>query len=228
LHSGHGTHGTPPNSNASGADKVEDTPEEETELASFDPDGWTDLWLTAKYRAYHGPAGQFSFLGGVKFPVGETRVYDSAGLRVEPASTPGTGAWDFLTGVAYTFPVTPSITLDASAQYVFRGEKFDYELGDRFDAGIAVGWRFWGGSGRFPNASLIGEANVRHIQVSKEFGGEASDTGGTALFLSPGFRIAFGPHASWSAGVQFPVLQDLNGNQVEARFRISTSFAVSF
>jgi hypothetical protein len=200
----------------------------ERDLASFDPDGWTDLWLTAKYRLYRGPAGQLAVFGGIKFPVGETRVIDSTGERVEPASTPGTGAWDEMIGLAYTFSATPDLSLDASAQYIFRGEKFDYRLGNRFDASVAASWRVFGKGDSFPQVALLAEASVRHIEKSEERGIEEDDTGGTAIFLSPGFRIGFSPNASWTAGVQFPVSQELNGNQLETRFRFTTSLSVSF
>ena len=197
-------------------------------LATFEPDGWTDLWLTAKYRIHRGPAGSFSLLGGVKFPVGETRVINSAGERVEPASTPGTGAWDGMAGLAYTLPLTPSLTLDASAQYTIRGEKYDYRLGNRLDAGAALAWRIAGGKDQFPSVHLIGEATVRHVAKSKESGERDGNTGGTALFLSPGVRVGFGEHAAWNVGVQFPVAQELNGDQVETDFRLTTSVNFAF
>ncbi len=198
------------------------------ELASFDPDGWTDLWLTAKYRVYRGPVGQVAILGGLKFPVGEDRVIDSEGERVEPASTPGSGAWDGMVGAAYTVALAPAVNLDASAQYTIRGEKTDYRLGNRLDAGLAVGWRVVGDARRFPQVVLMGEATVRSVEKSKESGERDPDTGGTALFLSPGVRVGFFENASWSVGVQFPVVQELNGDQVETDFRLTSSLNLAF
>jgi len=61
----------------------------ETEIATFDPDGLTDLWLTGKYRFYRGPAGSLAAFGGVKFPTGKFDVKNSAGERVEPSATAG-------------------------------------------------------------------------------------------------------------------------------------------
>ena len=197
-------------------------------MASFDPDGWTDLWLTAKYRVYRGSAGQVAILGGVKFPVGETRVIDTLGERVEPASTPGSGAWDGMVGAAYTLALAPAVSFDASAQYTLRGEKTDYRLGHRLDAGLAVGWRIVGDAKRFPQVVLIGEATVRAVAESEESGARDANTGGTALFLSPGMRVGFCENASWSVGVQIPVVQELNGDQVEAMFRLTSSLNLAF
>ncbi len=233
----HPGHGTPEPAKPSKPAVASPTPaptaepeveEADTALATFDPDGWTDLWLSAKYRVYRGPAGQVALFGGIKLPVGETRVLDSTGARVEPASTPGTGAWDEMVGLAYTFAATPDLAFDASAQYTFRGEKFDYRLGNRFDAGVAAGWRVFGKGQQFPRVSVMGEASVRHLEKSEEHGLASADTGGTALFLSPGFRVGFNAHAAWTVGVQFPVLQELNGRQLETRFRVSTSFSIYF
>ena len=197
-------------------------------LASFEPDGWTDLWLTGKYRVHRGPAGSFALLGGVKFPVGETRVLDSDGERLEPASTPGSGAWDGMAGAAYTFALTPSLALDASAQYTLRGEKRGYRLGNRLDAGVALGWRIFGEAKSFPQVSLQAEANVRAIGKSDTEEGRDGNTGGTVLFLSPGARVRFTEHAAWSVGVQLPVVQDLNGDQVETAFRVTSGFSFTF
>lgn len=202
--------------------------EADGERVTFDPDGFTDLWLNAKYRIYRGPIGQFAVYGGVKAPVGETDVLTSEGERAEPPSMPGSGAWDGVVGAAYTFALNPNLSLDASAQYIFRGEHFDYRIGNRIDAGIALGWRVFGGNQRFPQISLMGEALVRSMEKSDSAGETLNNTGGTVLLLAPGLRFGFSPHAALSLSAQIPVAQDLNGTQIESRFRISTALTVTF
>ena len=198
------------------------------EFSTSDPDGWTDLWLNAKHRLYRGSAGQFALYGGVKFPVGDDRVINSEGERVEPAATPGTGAWDGMFGAAYTVSLMPNLALDTSAQYTLRGERYDYRLGNRFDAGVALGWRFIGDAKSFPQVSFQAEANVRSVAKSKAFGDRDPNTGGTVLFLSPGVRVRFNERAGWTVGVQLPVVQDLHGDQVETDFRVTSSFNITF
>lgn len=61
----------------------------DSEIATFDPDGLTDMWLTGKYRFYRGPLGSIAVLGGMKFPTGKFDVKNSAGERVEPSATAG-------------------------------------------------------------------------------------------------------------------------------------------
>lgn len=201
---------------------------EDGEVVTFDPDGFTDLWLTGKYRFYQGPAGQLALLGGLKFPTGDSRVTNSEGEQVEPAATAGTGAWDGLAGLAYTVPLNPVLTLDASALYTLRGERYDYRLGDRLDVGTSLAWRVCGDAKTYPQVSLVAEATLRHVQKSEEEGASDDNTGGTVLFLSPGVKVSFTENIAGNIGVQLPVVQDLNGNQAETDFRLIAGISIAF
>jgi hypothetical protein len=195
---------------------------------TFDPDGFTDLWLTGKYRFYQGPAGQFALLGGIKAPTGDSSITNSEGEPVEPSATAGTGAWDGLAGFAYTVPLTAAVTLDASAIYTFRGEAHDYRLGDRLDLGSSLAWRVCGDAATYPQVSLVAEATLRHVQMSEEDGADDEATGGTVLFISPGVKVSFSERLAASVGVQFPVVQNLNGDQLETDFRLITGISYTF
>jgi len=135
----------------------------ETEIATFNPDGLTDLWLTGKYRFYRGPIGSFAVFGGVKFPVGKSDVRNTADEAVEPSATAGSGAFDGMLGLAYSRFLTSRLTWDFSAQYTIRGQHHDFRLGDRIDAGTALAWRFVEDVSKFPQFSVFGEASVRHL-----------------------------------------------------------------
>ena len=201
---------------------------ESGDKVTFDPDGFTDLWLSAKYRIYQGSAGQFALLGGIKAPTGDSTITNSEGEAVEPSATAGTGAWDGLAGMAYTVPLNRAVTLDASAIYTFRGEAHDYRLGDRLDLGSSLAWRVWGDAASFPQVSLVAEATLRHVQKSEQ--GSAADeaTGGTVLFLSPGVKVSFTKDLSASLGVQLPGVQNLNKDQLETNFRLISGISYSF
>jgi hypothetical protein len=198
------------------------------DIVTFDPDGFTDLWLTGKYRFYQGPAGQLALIGGVKAPTGDSSLTNTEGERVEPSATAGTGAWDGLAGLAYTVPLSAALTLDASALYTFRGERYDYRLGDRLDLATSLAWRVCGDAKTFPQVSLVAEATLRHIAKSEEEGEKDANTGGTVLFLSPGVKVSFTEKIAGSIGIQLPVLQDLNGRQVETQFRLITGVSIAF
>lgn len=195
---------------------------------TFDPDGFTDLWLTGKYRFYQGPIGQFAMLGGIKAPTGDSTITNSEGEPVEPSATAGTGAWDGQAGLAYTIALNAVLTLDASALYSFRGERHDYRLGDRLDIGTSLAWRLGEGGGKYSQVSLVAEAILRHVQKSEEGGADDEATGGTVLFLSPGVKVSFTERLAASLGVQLPVVQNLNGAQLETDFRLLTGISYTF
>ena len=201
---------------------------ENGDKVTFDPDGFTDLWLTGKYRFYQGPVGQFAVLGGIKAPTGDSTLTNSEGERVEPSATAGTGAWDGMTGLAYTIPLNAALTLDASGIYTFRGEAHDYRLGDRLDVGTSLAWRVCGDAATYPQVSLVAEATLRHVQKSQEDGADDEETGGTVLFLSPGVKVSFNERLAACVGAQIPVVQNLNGDQLETDFRLITGISFSF
>ena len=200
----------------------------EIESRGFDPDGLTDLVLAAKYRVHRGPAGQVALLAGLKLPTGRDDVEDSTGASIDPAAAAGSGSWDFIGGLAYSTFITGQLTVDASVLYTLRSEHDDFKVGDRFDAGVAVAYRLTRDIERFPQFSVFVETNVRHLHPSEVGGEEHQSSGGTALFISPGARIRFSPHAAFSIAPHIPVMQDLQGEQIETAFKLSATFTLSF
>ena len=200
----------------------------ETEIATFDPDGLTDLWLTGKYRFYRGPAGSLAAFGGVKFPTGKFDVKNSAGERVEPSATAGSGSYDGMVGLAYSRFLTSRITVDTSGQYTIRSEADNFKLGDRIDGGLALAYRFTEDIQRFPQFSAFAEANVRYLFKSEEDGERDENTGGTVLFLTPGVRVGFTKNLSLTASSPLPVVQDLNGTQLKTSYKVNIGLTFTF
>ena len=198
------------------------------ERATLDPDGVTDLWLTGKYRFYRGPLGSFAVFGGAKFPTGKSDVKNSAGESVEPSATAGSGSYDGMLGLAYSRFLTSRITLDSSFQYTFRTEADHFRLGDRIDAGVAMAYRFVEDIEKYPQVSAFAEANVRHLFKSEEDGHRDPNTGGTVLFLTPGFRIGFCKNASFTLSAPIPVVQELNGEQLKTDFKVNGALTLTF
>jgi hypothetical protein len=183
------------------------------------------LWEISLYR---GPIGQFAVFGGVKFPTGRFDVKNSAGERVEPSATAGSGSYDGMLGVAYSRYLTSRLTLDSSFQYTLRTERDDFRLGDRIDAGVAVAYRFTEDIQKFPQVSVFAETNVRHLFKSEDDGKGDPNTGGTVLFLTPGLRVGFTRSLSFTLSSPLPVLQELNGEQLKTSFKISGALTLNF
>jgi hypothetical protein len=195
---------------------------------TFDPDGFSDLWLSGKYCFHQGPMGSFSFLGTIKAPTGDSKLFNSEGEQVEPSATAGTGAWDGQAGLTYTIPLRAGLTLDASAIYTFRGEHNDYRLGDRLDFGTSIAWSLTEVRSTQPQVSLVAEAVLRHVAKSEDGGVAEDSTGGTVLFLVPGIKVSFAERMAASLGIQIPVVQNLDGNQLETDFRMIAGITYAF
>ena len=121
-------------------------------------------------------------------------------------------------GVAYSRFLSSRITLDTSFQYTLRTEANNFRLGDRIDGGLALAYRFTEDIQKFPQVHAFAEANVRYLFKSKEDGASDPNTGGTAVFLTPGVRVFFTPNVAFTVSAPLPVLQDLNGEQLKTAF----------
>jgi hypothetical protein len=118
--------------------------------------------------------------------------------------------------------------MDVAAQYTIRGEHDDFRLGDRIDAGIAVAYRIIEDiEAKFQPSAFV-ELNFRHLFKSEEEGEDDPNTGGSALFITPGVRARFGPYAGLTIAAPIPVMQDLNGEQLETDFKLLAELNFEF
>jgi len=196
---------------------------------SGDVTGMTDLWVTGKYRFLRGPYGSWAVYGGLKFPTGDDQERGNGETEpLDPSLQPGSGAYDFLIGTAYSIWVTRKITLDSSAQYIHRTENNGFKIGDRADGGVAIAYQLMEEPTDFPRVNVFGEANVRYLMKNEEDGEPEENSGGTVLFLSPGVRAGFTKHVSFAVAVRFPVVQALRQPQQDTLFQVATELAFSF
>lgn len=200
----------------------------DAEIHQANVDGLTDLWLTAKWRILKGAPGHLSLMGGVKIPVGDDNERFSEGDLVEPSSQPGTGAWDFRLGVAYSRYLTARLTLDASATYTFRTEHDDFKVGDRLDAGLALNWRLTESIRAYPQWSVFAEVLYIWIGRDQEGGEDQRNTGGSFVFVQPGLRVRFTENFALVGAVAVPVCQELYEDQPDTRWKASLALEWAF
>ena len=196
-----------------------------------DVSGATDSWITVKGRIVKGPEGQWAILGGVKLPTGDDNETDESGTSnqpLEPSLQPGSGTFDVMGGVAYSRWLTERMTLDTSASYTWRSEENQYKIGDLVLFGVAAGYRLTEDMGTFPRVSLFGELAVRYLFKNEEDGEKVANSGGTTLFLGPGVRVGLSPRFSWDLAFYLPIVQDLNDEQQETTYKISTGITLTF
>jgi hypothetical protein len=197
--------------------------------ATADPDGLTDLVLNAKYRVMRGGYGNLAVIGGVIVPTGRDDVRLSNGERLEPSSQPGTGAFAWQAGLAWSRFITAHLTTDVSGIYTIRMQHDAFKVGDRMDLGVAVAYRLTDSIKTFPNFSVFAETNA--VWLGKDHSDETGinpNSGGWTLYLTPGARVRFNPHWALTVAPSFPVLQELSGEQIESRFKLAATLSVSF
>lgn len=199
------------------------------ESDTVDPEGLTDLAITGKFRFLQGKPGNVSVIGGVVLPTGrdDVRLQESAAL-LEPSSQPGTGAVAYQIGLAYSRFLTSRITIDASAIYTIRTEHHGFEVGDRADLGIAIAYRLTPSIRSFPNYSVFLETTGVWLGKDKEDGESNPNSGGWTAYITPGARVRINENVALTVAPSFPVLQELNGDQIESSFKLAATLGISF
>ncbi len=192
-------------------------------LARQEARGLGDIDLSARwvlYRSDEGVSGRHlaGLRGGVRLPTAE-QIKDSAGQRLDidaqpdaGATVPSLGAWYGY----YRFPWFATV----SATYFQYGEGHQNFHGG--DVGLVSALAQYGLTTSF--ALQLG-VDARHT-AKNEFSGAADpNSGGTLAMAFVGVANRFGEDFLLSAGVQLPVIKDLNGAQTEdANFRIGIAY----
>jgi hypothetical protein len=202
--------------------------EAEVEILKANPDGITDMWLTGKYRFFRGPQGHYSFLFGVKFPTGRDDRRNNEGEKIEAVEQPGSGSFDFATGIAYSRWLTKDWMLHTSIKYTFKTEGArDYEIGDRFDWGLSTTYQLTP-KNKFPNFETVGEINFRQLFRDDQDDRTLRNSGGTTVFISPGFNVGITKNLGINTSFSIPVYQKTLGKQQETDFQVSVGLDFHF
>jgi hypothetical protein len=223
-----------------------------------DAAGVGDLSVLGQYRFYNNRATktEAALLFGAVLPTGDTGVTTAAGGPFEAEFQPGSGAWSGLLGIAFTKRFG-AWSFDTNVLYQVTGDGVqDSNLGDRFLYNAAISHRIYGGlsgptgrmnAGALPEPMYHGGPKHQHheepaspsgpaLDLVLELNGEWHDrqrgeegfhSGGNTIYLSPGLRLSVD---KWSGfvSVGVPIVNDLNGIQPEAEWRLLTGVAFSF
>lgn len=198
-----------------------------------DVSGIGDLLFFGQYRFFQHEGSHVSALFGVKTPTGETNKKTNDGEVFEAEFQPGSGSWDGLMGIAFTqeFGV---FNFDTNILYSVVTEGIqDTDLGDIFDYNFALSYALLGDEDNTFVSSdyrfdLIGELNGEWRDKQQTGGEFDNNSGGNILYLSPGFRFTAKEIVNLGFSFGFPIVTDLNGNQVKPDYRIVTTFNVNF
>lgn len=194
--------------------------------------GFGDLSLFGRYTVIRrddpGRTFRIAPFAGLKAPTGDDDKRDALG-RLPPDVQPGSGSWDAFAGVVASYQ-TLDFQIDSQVSYAMNSEANGFEAGDaaRFDASLQ--YRLWPRalSADVP-AFVYGviELNLIHRGKNRTGGVADPDSGGTALFLTPGLQYVT---RRWivEAGVQLPVVQDLRGTALETDYVLHAGLRFNF
>jgi len=195
------------------------TPLGSSQMESSDA-GLGDTTLSLKHRFYvnnfQGGGIQLALLGGVKVPTGDHTQRDNQGNLLPRSLQLGTGSVDVPVGLVFT-AFKDRIGFNSSFRYQFNNESDGFRFGDETKMNLALGYRL------FPKEFTSFQDKVLNVylEVNTVVSQRASlndqnvpDSGGTLVFLTPGFQVVLNPRFLVEAAFQIPLVQELNGTQL--------------
>jgi hypothetical protein len=164
--------------------------------------------------------------GGVKIPIGGTDARLPDGSVAPRPLQVGTGSWDFPFKALLTV-TERHVGLLTNVGYRVKTAADGFKAGNVFTYDVAVALRFLPWTYRsLTDQSLVAYLELNGTVSAKDEvnGAPNPDSGGHVLFLSPDLQWIPTPWLLFEASAQFPVLQDLNGSQLEydSRFQLGT------
>lgn len=160
---------------------------------------------------------------GPKIPLGQSNQR-SNGILVPYDMQPGTGAWDAVVWGYFSQGFRPKpFSLFATTAYRLTGQNdLGYEFGNELIAS--------GGLSFFPTPetafSLL--AQYRTVTADQLNNADISNTGGSWLYLSPGFNVNLTESLSLRINGEVPVYRKLNGTQLTTTYRVAFSTHYTF
>lgn len=177
-------------------------------------DGFGNLELSTKYRFWRndmrGAQESLALLGDI--------TLDTA--RDHPDPAPSEGATDVQLGLAYGYEGLKWQRW-VSARYRYNGENDEaVDRGDQVFVDAAVGYRPRTPEYYAVDTMWLLELNSEFTQRDEQADIGFRDSGGTELFLSPGFLVTY-RNAALKGGVQIPIYSNLNGQQDTSDYRFN-------
>ena len=194
--------------------------------------GIGDLMVIGRYTAYQSDAPGRTFrvapFLGVKAPTGRNDAQDGLGRLPAPIQL-GSGSWDALGGVVGTYQ-TLDFQIDSQLSYKANREANDFRFGNVTELDASFQYRLWPRSlGSGVPGFLYGVLEANLVRAEKNRMSEVVDlnSGGTTLFLTPGLQYVTKKWI-WEAGVQIPVVQNLNGTALKNNYILNAGFRINF
>lgn len=193
-------------------------------------DAWSvsgagDLLVEARYAFWKTDAGStWSAGAGGEAPTGLRRARNAKGDAAESGVLPGSGSWDAAFSLLWQRPMGRGGLFASAAGRLNGPGESGYRLGD--SVMLHAG-------GTAPLAGrLLGMLQLNAVARRRDWKGstreDTSNTGGEALYVTPGLEYAAGGGLALTAAVQLPILQRVNGYQIVAPYGLRTGVGYRF
>lgn len=162
--------------------------------------------------------------GGFKLPTGAYRKANNEG-SVNPSFQLGNGSWDYIIGANYGFTYR-NWGVSTLINYTIKTENSkSYQFGNQLNYGINV-FKTYYVSNNLALTPVLGIAGENY-EENKEFGLKLVNTKGDIFLGKVSLEATL---KSYSLGVvsMLPIAQNLNGNKVELKNRLSVYLNVNF
>jgi len=203
--------------------------------ARFETSGVGDAVFQSKWiflrddRA--GAATRVGMRGRLKLPLGSTDARLPSGEVAPRPLQVGTGSWDVEPTLIFT-NVERRVGIHGNVGGRFNGRDDGFEAGDVFLYDVALGFRFL----PWVYESMTDQTVVAYLELDGTISGrdeldgrEDPDSGGHLLLVSPALQWIPKPWLLFEGSLQIPVVQALNGTQLEhdTRLQIGTRYRFS-
>ena len=183
----------------------------DTNAGSMRSSGLGDTKLFAKYVVHQIDKRQET----IRFVVKSSVTLPTGDEDAKPAL--GDGTTDYSFGVVAGW-IKPRVSLTTEGVYSLNTSRRGTNYGDSFAYNFALGYRL---SPRIyerypsPQVNVYLELNGLTTKSDKLNGLNLENSGGTILLLSPGIQYIGGRKWLVEGSIQFPIVDDLNGSQLE-------------
>jgi len=192
-----------------------------------------DVTVIGKHRFFthnfKGGTSRLSAIAGLQLPTGDDNARDSLGLLPKGIQL-GSGSVDVIAGGTYTLQ-TLDYEIDADLRYVFNQEANNFEFGDVFKYNLAYQKRIWPSilpdTGIYSQWNAVLELNGTWEMKSELGGIDVANSGGNTIYLSPGVQFV-SKRSVYEFSFLYPVVQDLNGSQLETDYSLALSYRYIF
>lgn len=164
---------------------------------------------------------------GLKLPTGSyTQNFDGgpiAGQPLDRGLQPGTGTTDAIVGAFRFSPLSQNWNYFTQAiVQIPLNSRADYKPGQALN--LNAGLRYFGFDKVVPQIQL----NVKFLGKDSGANATPDDSGGTTVYLSPGFTAPLTEKVKVYGSVQLPIYRNLNGYQLAPRYIFSVGTRVEF